>query len=102
MDSYYSTPMNEVNVLAKLADMKEEHYHQLVTLSAIMELLIEKGILTREEIEKKALEIDGFMTPPPLSHRLISKPDRLLSTHQTLPSIDRRRGFIFTALPLRR
>lgn len=53
MDSYYSTPMNEVNVLAKLADMKEEHYHQLVTLSAIMELLIEKGILTREEIEKK-------------------------------------------------
>lgn len=66
MDSYYSTPMNEVNVLAKLADMKEEHYHQLVTLSAIMELLIEKGILTREEIEKKALEIDGFMTPPPI------------------------------------
>ncbi|MFL0554872.1 hypothetical protein [Paenibacillus barengoltzii] len=65
MDSYYSTPMNEVNVLAKLADMKEEHYHQLVTLSAIMELLIEKGILTREEIEKKVLEIDGFMTPPP-------------------------------------
>ncbi|MGG6310487.1 hypothetical protein [Paenibacillus macerans] len=65
MDSYYSTPMNEVNVLAKLADMKEEHYHQLVALSAMMELLIDKGILTREEIEKKALEIDGFLTQPP-------------------------------------
>ncbi|RRJ62858.1 hypothetical protein EHV15_07850 [Paenibacillus oralis] len=65
MDSYYSSPMNEVNVLAKLADMKEDHYHQLVTLSAIIELLTEKGILTREEIEKKALEIDEFMTPPP-------------------------------------
>ncbi|MGZ7444787.1 hypothetical protein [Paenibacillus sp. TH7-28] len=65
MNSYYSLPMNEVNVLAKLADMKEDHYHQLVTLSAIIELLTEKGILTREEVEKKALEIDGFMTPPP-------------------------------------
>ncbi|MEK5161225.1 hypothetical protein NYE69_02560 [Paenibacillus sp. FSL R5-0527] len=65
MKSYHSSPMNEVNVLAKLADMKEEHYHQLVTLSAMIELLMEKGIVTREEIEKKALEIDGFMTPPP-------------------------------------
>ncbi|CAM4488518.1 hypothetical protein HMSSN036_05290 [Paenibacillus macerans] len=65
MKSYHSSPMNEVNVLAKLADMKEEHYHQLLTLSAMIELLMEKGIVTREEIEKKALEIDGFMTPPP-------------------------------------
>lgn len=65
MNSYYSSPMNEVNILAKLADMKEDHYHQLITLSAIIELLTEKGILTCEEIEKKALEIDGFMTPPP-------------------------------------
>lgn len=65
MNSNYSTPMNEVNVLAKLADMKEEHYHQLVTLSAIMELLIEKGILTRQEIEQKAAELDGFTSPPP-------------------------------------
>ncbi|MFD1176530.1 hypothetical protein ACFQ3W_09485 [Paenibacillus puldeungensis] len=62
---YSSASMNEVNVLAKLADMKEEHYHQLLTLSVIMELLMEKGILSREEIEKKALEIDGFLTTPP-------------------------------------
>lgn len=62
---YSSASLNEVNVLAKLADMKEEHYHQLLTLSAIMELLMEKGILSREEIEKKALEIDGFLTTPP-------------------------------------
>ncbi|MNP76737.1 hypothetical protein D3C76_1740330 [compost metagenome] len=62
---YSSASLNEVNVLAKLADMKEEHYHQLLTLSAIMELLMEKGILSREEIEKKALEIDGFLATPP-------------------------------------
>ncbi|WP_435923181.1 hypothetical protein [Paenibacillus sp. DYY-L-2] len=65
MNSNYSSPMHEINVLAKLADMKEEHYHQLVTLSAIMELLIEKNVLTRSEIEQKAAELDRFIDPPP-------------------------------------
>ncbi|MFD3258984.1 hypothetical protein ACE3MQ_10270 [Paenibacillus lentus] len=64
MDSYAS-PMNEVNILAKLADLKEDHYQQLLTLSAMMELLIEKGVLTREEITKKATELDNFMAHPP-------------------------------------
>ncbi|WP_414859305.1 hypothetical protein [Paenibacillus haidiansis] len=57
--------MNEIHLLAKLADMKEEHYRQLVTLSAIMELLVEKGLLTRSEIERKAAELDKFTDPPP-------------------------------------
>ncbi|MNI38446.1 hypothetical protein D3C76_46480 [compost metagenome] len=65
MNSFFSSPQNEVNVLAKLADIKEEHYHQLVTLSAMMELFIEKGILTREEIQKKVDELDAFIAPPP-------------------------------------
>ncbi|GGH30142.1 hypothetical protein [Paenibacillus segetis] len=65
MDSFFSTSMNEVNVLAKLADLKEDHYHHLLTLSALMELLIDKGILTREEIDKKAHELDQFMAHPP-------------------------------------
>ncbi len=64
MDSYAS-PMNEVNILAKLADLKADHYQQLLTLSAMMELLIEKGVLTREEIAKKATELDNFMAHPP-------------------------------------
>lgn len=65
MNSPFGSPLNEVNVIAKLADIKEEHYHQLVTLSAIMELLVEKGILSRKEIEQKALELDQFITQPP-------------------------------------
>ncbi|MNM80931.1 hypothetical protein D3C81_929140 [compost metagenome] len=65
MNSFFSTPQNEVNILAKLADIKEEHYHQLVTLSAMMELCIEKGILTREEIQKKVDEIDAIIDLPP-------------------------------------
>lgn len=65
MNSFFSTPQNEVHIIAKLADIKEEHYHQLVTLSAMLELLIDKGIFTREEIEKKVSELDTFIAPPP-------------------------------------
>lgn len=65
MDAYHSSPMNEVNILAKLADLKEEHYHQLVTLSAIIELLIDRGLLTRDEIARKTAELDAFIAQPP-------------------------------------
>ncbi|GGA46951.1 hypothetical protein [Paenibacillus physcomitrellae] len=64
MESSFS-PMNEVNMLAKLADLKDGHYHNLLMLSVMMELLIEKGILTREEVEERALRLDGFINPPP-------------------------------------
>ncbi|GGG08895.1 hypothetical protein [Paenibacillus aceti] len=57
--------LQEVHMLAKLADIKEEHYHQLVMLSAMIELLIEKGIITRHEIEAKAAELNSFISPPP-------------------------------------
>ncbi|USB33231.1 hypothetical protein [Paenibacillus sp. YPG26] len=60
-----SSPMNEVNVIAKLADLKDEHYQTVLALSVAIELLIEKGILSREEITRKAAELDAFMVPPP-------------------------------------
>ncbi|MNW55855.1 hypothetical protein D3C74_335430 [compost metagenome] len=50
---------------AKLADLKEEHYRNTLALSTIIELLIDKGILTREEVERKAAELDSFMAHPP-------------------------------------
>ncbi|WP_110930624.1 hypothetical protein [Paenibacillus bouchesdurhonensis] len=64
MDSYFS-PMNEVNILAKLADLKEDHYQQLLALSAMMELLIEKGVLSHEEIAQKVSELDNIKARPP-------------------------------------
>ncbi|AZK45624.1 hypothetical protein [Paenibacillus lentus] len=64
MDSYFS-PMNEVNILAKLADLKEDHYQQLLALSAMMELLIEKGVLSRDEIAQRAFELEHINARPP-------------------------------------
>ncbi|MUG47925.1 hypothetical protein [Paenibacillus woosongensis] len=61
----YFSPMDEVNILAKLADLKEDHYHQLLALSAMMELLIEKGVLSREEIAQKTSELDCSKARPP-------------------------------------
>lgn len=65
MNSFFSAPQHEIHIIAKLADIKEEHYHQLVTLSAMLELLIDKGIFTREEVEKKVSALDAFIDPPP-------------------------------------
>lgn len=55
--------LQEVNMIAKLADLKEEHYRNSLLISALMELLIEKGLLNRQEIESKVVELDSLMTP---------------------------------------
>lgn len=48
-----------VELAAKLADLKEEHYQTVLTLSAVLELLIDKGVLTREELTARAESIDA-------------------------------------------
>ncbi|MFM9280817.1 hypothetical protein [Paenibacillus jiagnxiensis] len=61
----YRTTMEEVGIVAKLADLKEEHYRNTLALSTLIELLVEKGLLTREEVEHKAAELDSFMAHSP-------------------------------------
>lgn len=53
--------MDIVHMMAKLGDMKDEHYRNILAISTIIELLVEKGILTREELAIKADELDQFM-----------------------------------------
>jgi hypothetical protein len=52
-------------MIGKLADLKEEHYRNTLLVTALMDLLVEKGLLTRQEIEKKMSDIDTIMTPGP-------------------------------------
>jgi len=54
----FSSPLQEVHVMAKLADLQEWGYHNTVVLHAVIDLLIEKGILTREELLAKIQELD--------------------------------------------
>ncbi|MGF7049324.1 hypothetical protein J2T13_003834 [Paenibacillus sp. DS2015] len=54
-----------VSMIAKLADLKDEHYLNTLAISTMLELLVDKGIFTREEMENKAAELDQFMACSP-------------------------------------
>ncbi|WP_208920958.1 hypothetical protein [Paenibacillus uliginis] len=56
--------MDIVHMAAKLGDLMDEHYRNTLALSTIIELLIDKGLLTREEVEHKAEELNQFMSHP--------------------------------------
>lgn len=49
--------LQEVDLIGKLADLKQDHYHHVLVLGSIIELLMDKGIITREELEKKILSL---------------------------------------------
>jgi hypothetical protein len=61
-----SSAAEVINFAAKLADLKEDHYRVLLTVSALTELLVDKGLITREELERKAssleLELDSLIS----------------------------------------
>lgn len=61
MDSF-STSMDLVEFIGKLGDLKDEHYNMTLAFSAMIELLIDKGLITRQELECKTKEIDQLMT----------------------------------------
>jgi hypothetical protein len=54
--------LDQVDYIGKLADLKEQHYQNTLILSAMLELLLEKGILTHQDIENKAAQLDEALT----------------------------------------
>lgn len=54
--------LEEVYMIGKLADLKEEHYKFTLIVSALTELLIEKGLLSAEELQEKAALLDLYGT----------------------------------------
>ncbi|MBW5448752.1 hypothetical protein GE107_22175 [Cohnella sp. CFH 77786] len=43
-----------LDLASRLGDMKDDQYRQLLALSTLIELLVDKGILTPEEIRAKS------------------------------------------------
>lgn len=53
--------MHDVNMAAQLADMKEVDYHNTLMISTLVELLVEKQVVKREEILSVMRELDQEM-----------------------------------------
>lgn len=51
--------MNMLDVVGQLADMKTIDYRNTLAISTIIELLVEKGVISREEFARKAMELEG-------------------------------------------
>ncbi|AIQ61703.1 hypothetical protein [Paenibacillus borealis] len=61
----FSTSMDLVQFIGKLGDLKDEHYHLILVQSALIELLIAKGLFSRQELEHQIAELDRLMTGSP-------------------------------------
>ena len=59
-------PMDDVNMIGKLADLKEAYYKQSLLLTALTELLMEKGMVSSDELLLRStqLELLDFTHPP--------------------------------------
>lgn len=52
------TARETIQLHATLADMKEVDYKNTLAVTALIELLIEKGIFTKEEFGRRAQRLD--------------------------------------------
>jgi len=50
--------MNDINLVGQIADLKENNYKNTLVISALIEVLIEKGVFTRKELIKKIEQLD--------------------------------------------
>ncbi|HPT78095.1 MAG TPA: hypothetical protein PK830_03205 [Candidatus Atribacteria bacterium] len=50
--------MNKLEIISQLGDMKEVEYKNTLAITSIIELLVEKNIISREDIARKAAELD--------------------------------------------
>lgn len=51
--------MSTLEIVGQIADLKETDYKNTLALATLIELLIDKGLFTRQEFAHKAAELDG-------------------------------------------
>lgn len=56
------SPMSEVNMMASLADLKEVDYKNTLLLTSLIEILLEKNIMSQKDLDEKIKELDQFTT----------------------------------------
>ena len=65
--------MNKIDVIAQIGDIKEIEYRNTLAITSVIELLLEKKIISRDDISKKAEELDqmAFLETDKLSSKII-------------------------------
>ncbi|HBM74425.1 MAG TPA: hypothetical protein DD429_02580 [Clostridiaceae bacterium] len=52
--------MNKADIIGEIADLKDIDYKNTLAIVSLIELLIEKKILTKSDIAQKAQYLDGL------------------------------------------
>ncbi|TDT45991.1 hypothetical protein [Fonticella tunisiensis] len=52
--------MSEVDILYQIANLKEIDYKNTLIITSLVELLIEKGLISKKELIKKAESLDNY------------------------------------------
>ncbi|WP_256759600.1 hypothetical protein [Cohnella sp. WQ 127256] len=48
-----------LNLASQVSDMKHDNYRQLLAISTLIELMVEKGLLTADEIREKSSQMEA-------------------------------------------
>jgi len=62
--------MDKVEIISQIADVKEYLYRTTLGLTSLIESLIDKGVLTREDLLSKANELELELLFQPDSNHL--------------------------------
>ncbi|MBU5678176.1 hypothetical protein KQI88_17325 [Alkaliphilus sp. MSJ-5] len=52
--------MNQVNLVGQIGDLKEIDYRNTLAIATLIELLIEKNVITRQEFARKSYYLDNM------------------------------------------
>lgn len=52
--------MGDINIFAEISDMKIVDYRNTLALASLIEVLIEKGVIGKNDVALKARELDGI------------------------------------------
>lgn len=52
--------MNNIDLIGKIGDLKEVDYKNTLSIATLLELLIDKDILTRQEFARKSYFLDNM------------------------------------------
>lgn len=64
--------MTKLDVVGQIADMKEVDYKNTLAIASVIELLIDKGIINRNDIALKALQLENMTLDEVRDKRLAS------------------------------